>query len=333
MTKTAVISTFAGCGGSSLGYLWAGYRELLAVEWDDHAVETLKVNFPELKVHHGDICDLSIEQCLALAGIQPGELDVLDGSPPCQGFSLAGTRNYGDTRNRLFEEYVRLLAGLRPKVFVMENVAGMIKGKMRAAFREILLTLKSAGYQVRCCLMNAMHYGVAQSRERLIFIGVCNDLTPAPSHPKPMTRPLSIRSAIGDLGDTPDPARDHVWIDESPAGRNTKTWQLARRAKQGKKYAGQQRRYEWNKPAGTLTKPAHEAQAMPPYLRSVGCHPLYTRTFSLLEYKRLASFPDDFKFPGDWKWGFYRIGNCVPPLMMKAIAQHVRSEMLERIEA
>jgi DNA (cytosine-5)-methyltransferase 1 len=171
-----VISLFAGCGGSSLGYSMAGYRELLAVEWDEHAVETFRLNFPGVPVWQGDIADLSVEECLRIAGLEPGELDVLDGSPPCQGFSTAGRRKMEDGRNQLFREYVRLLRGLRPKVLVMENVSGMVKGKMKLIFVEILRELKASGYTVSARLMNAMYYGVPQSRERMIFIGVRTDL-------------------------------------------------------------------------------------------------------------------------------------------------------------
>jgi DNA (cytosine-5)-methyltransferase 1 len=167
-----VVSLFAGCGGSSLGYSMAGYRELLAVEWDDHAVETFKANFPEVPVYHGDIAKLSVDECLRLADIRPGELDVLDGSPPCQGFSTAGKRKMDDGRNQLFREYVRLLRGLQPKVLVMENVSGMVKGKMKLIFVEILQELKASGYHVSARLMNAMYYDVPQSRQRMIFIGV-----------------------------------------------------------------------------------------------------------------------------------------------------------------
>jgi DNA (cytosine-5)-methyltransferase 1 len=171
-----VISLFAGCGGSSLGYSMAGFRELLAVEWDDHAVETFKLNFPGVPVWQGDIADLSVEECLRITGLEPGELDVLDGSPPCQGFSTAGKRKMDDGRNQLFREYVRLLRGLRPKVLVMENVSGMVKGRMKLIFAETLRELKASGYRVSAKLMNAMYFGVPQSRERLIFIGVREDL-------------------------------------------------------------------------------------------------------------------------------------------------------------
>lgn len=120
-----VISTFAGAGGSSLGYSMAGFRELLAVEWDDNAIETFRINFHDVPIYHGDITKLSVEQVLRMTGLQSGELDILDGSPPCQGFSTAGKRQLDDPRNQLFREYVRILRGLRPKVFIMENVSGM----------------------------------------------------------------------------------------------------------------------------------------------------------------------------------------------------------------
>ena len=171
-----VVSTFTGAGGSSLGYSMAGYRELLAVEWNGHAVETFRLNFPDVPVYHGDIAQLSANDCLRLAGIAAGELDVLEGSPPCQGFSTAGKRVLDDPRNQLFREYVRLLRGLQPRVFVMENVSGMVKGKMKLVFADALRELKAGGYVVSARLLNAKYFNVPQSRERLIFIGVREDI-------------------------------------------------------------------------------------------------------------------------------------------------------------
>ena len=191
-----VVSLFAGCGGSSLGYSMAGYRELLAVEWDDNAVETFRLNFPDVPVYHGDIAKLSVEECLRLAGIQTGELDVLDGSPPCQGFSTAGKRNLDDERNQLFREYVRLLRGLQPRAFIMENVSGMVKGKMKLVFAEAMRELKASGYKVSARLLNAMYFNVPQSRQRMIFVGVREDLGREPSHPKAEAMPIVLRDAL-----------------------------------------------------------------------------------------------------------------------------------------
>lgn len=188
-----VISTFAGCGGSSLGYSMAGYRELLAVEWDNHAVECFKRNFPDVPVYHGDIAKLSVADVLARTGVAVGELDVFDGSPPCQGFSTMGKRQLDDDRNQLFREFVRLLRGLQPKVFVMENVSGMVKGKMKLLFAEILKELKASGYQVSARLLNAKYFNVPQSRQRMIFVGVRNDLGIAPSHPRAQKKVIKVQ--------------------------------------------------------------------------------------------------------------------------------------------
>ena len=181
--KPTVISTFAGCGGSSLGYKWAGFKELLAVEWDDNAVETFKLNFPDVPVWKRDIHKVTGKEILEFTGLKPGELDVLDGSPPCQGFSTAGKRNVNDDRNDLSYEYIRLINELQPKVFVMENVSGMVKGPMKGRFKEIMRALKDTGYNVKCKLMNTMYYEVPQSRQRLIWIGV-KDGEPAYPEPK-----------------------------------------------------------------------------------------------------------------------------------------------------
>lgn len=197
MIAPTVISTFAGCGGSSLGYKLAGFHELLAVEWDRNAVDTFRLNFPGVPVYHGDIAKLTGAECMKLAGIGPGELDVFDGSPPCQGFSTAGKRKFDDPRNSLFREYARLLKELQPRVFVMENVTGMVKGAMKQAYLTIIAELRACGYRARGEVLNAMYYNVPQSRERVIIIGVRNDLGIEPSHPKPQTRPVTVREAIG----------------------------------------------------------------------------------------------------------------------------------------
>ena len=180
--KPTVISTFAGCGGSSLGYQLAGFQELLAVEWDNNAVETFRTNFPDVPVYHGDICKLPSDECMRLAGVKPGELDVLDGSPPCQGVSTSGKRKVDDPRNSLFKEFARLLNDLQPKVCVMENVTGMIKGYMKQAYLQVVKALRECGYRVRGEVMNAMYFEVPQNRERVIIIGTRNDLGTEPSH-------------------------------------------------------------------------------------------------------------------------------------------------------
>ena len=193
-----IVSLFAGCGGSSLGYKQAGYDVRLAVEWDTGAADVYRRNFPETNVFEGDIADLTAEEALRITALEPGELDVLDGSPPCQGFSMAGKRKFSDTRNRLFEEYVRMVEVFRPKTLVMENVSGLRKGKMKLIFAEMTKALKDTGYKVSCRELNAWWYGVPQDRRRLIWVGVREDLAALPGHPEPtVTVPVSAGRALG----------------------------------------------------------------------------------------------------------------------------------------
>ena len=305
-----VISTFAGCGGSSLGYKLAGFRELLAVEWDNNAVETFRLNFPEVPVYHGDIAKLTGAECMRLAGVGVGELDVFDGSPPCQGFSTAGKRKFDDPRNSLFREYARLLKELQPRVFVMENVTGMVKGCMKQAYLTIIKTLRDCGYRARGEVLNAMYYNVPQSRERVIIIGVRNDLGIEPSHPKPQTRPVKICEAFAGIsgrGDAPEMSEHYH-----------KSWA---KAKPGECVGSRQdtEKLDLRKPSKTLTKSEGYGGSY---------HPTESRPLSTLERKRIGSFPDDFKFT-DWKNAVLRIGNSVPPNLMRAIAEHVKKEILK----
>lgn len=315
-----VVSTFAGCGGSSLGYSMAGYRELLAVEWDDHAVETFKANFPDVPVFHGDIGVLSVEDALKQIGLEPGQLDVFDGSPPCQGFSTAGHRIIDDDRNQLFREYVRLIRGLKPRVIVMENVSGMVKGAHREIQGEILDELRAAGYNVSCKLLAAHLLHVPQKRQRLIFIGTREDLSIPPSHPKPLSAPVNCSKAFAGL--SPDDSK-------TLQGQGLYLWQ---RTKPGNSFSKEHPKGHWfnsaklspRKPAPTMTKMC-SPKAMGLF------HWESPRILNIAEAKRISSFPDEFQFEGKFVDQWARMGNSVPPLMMKAVADHIRNEILDKI--
>lgn len=320
-----VISTFAGCGGSSLGYKWAGFRELLAIEWETNAVETFKLNFPEVPVWQRDIKTVTAREIFDFTGIKKGELDVFDGSPPCQGFSTAGKRKVNDSRNDLFKEYSRLIKELQPKVFIMENVSGMIKGKMRGKFLEILSELKSCGYNVKCKLMNAMWYDVPQSRERLFFIGVRNDLNVEPSFPEPSNKVTNSNIVKGSPTDG---------LNGKFLLLTGKTSELIKELKQGERLSDVYERknkgkhayfafgrLDLNKPARTIIK------------NSAGLiHWFENRTLTIGEYKRIASFPDEYKFIGTFSDALQRIGNAVMPKMMYHIAKHIKDNCLSTME-
>jgi DNA (cytosine-5)-methyltransferase 1 len=308
-----VISTFAGCGGSSLGYSMAGFRELLAVEWDDNAVETFKLNFPGVPVYHGDIAKLSVEECLQLTGLQPGELDIFDGSPPCQGFSTAGKRQLDDDRNQLFREYVRLLRGLRPKVFVMENVSGMVKGKMKLIFAEVMRELKASGYRVKCQLMNAMYFNVPQSRQRLIFIGVRDDIEIEPSHPK-----AERRQTIITLSGTRK--NKHLLSEHE---KQTSIKHKIRHKAKGNGFGYVELKH--SECAPTWPKTLMRSSSCPRFICGNN-HWLPSEQ----ELNTIGSYPLQYKFSGSYKQQWQCIGNSVPPLFMRSIARHIRAVILDK---
>ena len=322
-----VISTFSGCGGSSRGYSMAGYREVLAVEWDDNAVATFRLNFPEVPVYHGDIAKLSVGECLRLAGISVGELDVLDGSPPCQGFSTAGKRNLDDERNQLFREFVRLLRGLQPRVFIMENVSGMVKGKMKLVFAEAMRELKASGYRVSARLMNAMYFNVPQSRQRMIFVGVREDVGREPSHPKAEAMPVTVREAWRGIALTSEElAIPTQWA-------NNPNWAVSGYIPQIKAGYGCDNVHP--KRAGYNLVRLRLDTASPTVPKTCNgslfaglLPPVGDRYTTIPELKRLGSFPGQFQFVGGFGEQWARIGNSVPPLFMRAIAGHVRREIL-----
>ncbi len=317
-----VISTFAGAGGSSLGYSMAGFKELLAVECDRNAIANFKLNFPDVPVYQGDIADLSVREMLKLSALSPGELDLLDGSPPCQGFSTTGKRDFNDPRNYLFREYVRLLRGLKPKVLLMENVSGLVKGQMKLIFQEILEQLKESGYRVASQLLNAKYYGVPQSRERMIIIGVRNDLELMPTHPLPQTAPpLTVADAWQDLA---DPGMYKVMGGKLaaivPLIRPGEGADDVHRRRGEKPNDFSLIRLHFNKPSNTIVK------SIRPCLSGL-LHPAEDRFLGINELKRLNSLPDEFQLVGRYEEQWARVGNSVPPLFMRAIARHIRAQI------
>lgn len=206
-----VASLFSGCGGSSLGYRIAGYKIVWANEFIPAARETYLANFPDTPVDPRDIREIKAGDILAATGLEAGELDILDGSPPCASFSTAGKRQehwgkikrYSDTEQRtddLFFEYIRLLRELQPRRFIAENVSGLVKGVGKGVFLEVLADLKAAGYRVNVRLLDAQWLGVPQARQRIFFVGVRNDVESQPGFPAPLPYRYSVRDALPWIG-------------------------------------------------------------------------------------------------------------------------------------
>lgn len=202
-----VISTFTGAGGSCYGFSMAGFTPIWASEFIPAARETYLANFPDVLVCSKDIRDIQPEEILKTCKIDIGEIDIVEGSPPCASFSLAGNLNaswgkvkrYSETEQRtddLFYEYARIVKGLQPRVFIAENVSGLVRGVSKGYFKDILKELKNCGYNIVAKLLDAQWLGVPQQRQRIIFIGTRIDLDIRPVFPSPLPFRYVVKDAL-----------------------------------------------------------------------------------------------------------------------------------------
>lgn len=204
LTGLTVVSTFSGCGGSCLGYRMAGYKVVWANEFIPEAQNTYRANHPETFLDCSDIRNVTVEKIRSVIG--DVDVDLFDGSPPCASFSTAGktakgwgkVRKYSDSEQRtddLFEQYIRVLKDLKPRSFVAENVAGMVKGVSKGFFLRYYRKFQDLPYNVEARLIDAQYLGVPQRRNRLIFVGVRKDVG-KPAWPVPLDYRYSVRDAI-----------------------------------------------------------------------------------------------------------------------------------------
>lgn len=359
-------STFAGCGGSSLGYRMAGYRVLWASEFEPHAAATYKANAsPWTVVDTRDLRTLSPKDVMTeCGGIGPGELDVLDGSPPCQSFSTSGKREKGWGRvtehadgttqrsDDLFFEYARILRGVRPRAFVAENVSGLVAGKAKGYFKWILAELKDCGYDVRAKLLDASWLGVPQARIRIYFVGIRDDLGVRPSFPSPLPYRYVLRDAVpwvesvtydprGKFNvanyrrDDPLPTittvnRHHLGVRARPLPPPEDTEiDDTLRGKWKTLSEGEQHEVYFNLIRCGWDKPAPTIAAMWGRTHGVhqALHPTEARRFSIPELKRIMGFPDDFQIEGPFGDQWARLGNAVPPPMARSVAEVLRDAL------
>jgi DNA (cytosine-5)-methyltransferase 1 len=329
------ISTFSGCGGSSLGYKMAGFRVLWASEFVPAAQEVYRLNHPDTILDIRDIRQVQPSEILSATGMQRGELDLLDGSPPCASFSTAGKREagwgkvkqYSDVKQRvddLFFEYARLLEGLQPRVFVAENVSGLVKGSAKGYFKLILQALKDCGYNVKAQVLDAQWLGVPQMRQRLIFVGVRNDLDVAPAFPKPLPYRYSVREAIGVALRTKSYAANDWTSGDDPAAAIQASGQYFVGDANGFRSAGRGIGHVY---PDVTNIPMPTIQAQRPVQLQVEPE-TEKRKFSIAELRRICAFPDDFQLTGAFAQQWERLGRAVPPVMMSHIAATIRDEIL-----
>ena len=292
-----------------MGYRMAGYKVIWANEFVPAAQKVYEANHSSSRLNREDIRMLQPEDVLSESGMKTGELDLLDGSPPCSSFSMAGKREknwgkikeYSDTQQRtddLFFEYARLLKGLQPKVFVAENVSGLVKGTAKGYFLEILSALKGCGYKVTARVLDAQWLGVPQTRQRIIFVGVRNDLPLEPVHPEPLNFRYTVADACPDI--------THF---STTTGDKDKTWVMKWR----------NANYPFCTLLQTIGGKAHWVKE-----RATGD----VRRPTIPELKALCSFPEDFILTGSFAQQWERLGRAVPPVMMSHIAKTIEEKIL-----
>lgn len=348
------IDLFCGAGGLSKGFLDAGVDIILGIDNDTAALETFEKN-------HGSAIGLSsdlskqesFDEIQKIAEATGRSIDLIIGGPPCQGFSLTGPRNFDDPRNQLYLAVFKMVAQYKPKGFLIENVPGMATLYNGQIKEEILRRFRDMGYNVECKILTAADYGVPQMRKRLVFMGVRSDIG-KPSFPKPMIDSehyVTCREAIDDLPPRTDElGREKDFYDKPPRTEYQKlmrsnsealwnhvatnhkqfvkdtialvpeggNWRdLPKGVGESRKFHEAWTRYHGDRPSKTIDT-GHRNHF----------HYEYNRVPTIRENARLQSFPDSFIFYGNRTQQNRQVGNAVPPLLGKALAE----EMIKIIE-
>ncbi len=331
------IDLFSGCGGMTLGFSWAGFTSVLASDIDENCEKTFATNFPEIPFLCGDLSDFKKDDFDN--HIKKADIDVIIGGPPCQGFSLANKRRNkvsNDPRNRLFYEFVKTIDWYSPKAFVMENVKGLLSMQSGEVIKQIIKEFESAGkfgYAVDYKILKASDYGVPQSRERVIVMGIRRDLEMKPQFPeKCIEKEVTVEEAISDLPQInagegeermkyvtkPQGAYQQLMRNNTEgvfnhiAMKHTKrvierfeairpgknlldVWETHGAVQRGNPKEKSKIKFSQNNLRLIPDKPAPTIAAS---FQSNFIHPYLNRNFTAREGARLQSFPDDFIFEG-----------------------------------
>lgn len=337
-----VLDLFCGCGGLSCGFERAGYNIVLGIDNDRQALNTFELNHKGAKSICGDITAIHRDDIDRVTGNK--KIDVIIGGPPCQGMSLSGPRKFDDPRNKLYLSYIRLVEEIKPEAFVIENVPGLVSLFGGQIKDSILRRLTALGYNVTYQILSADDYGVPQSRKRVVFVGLRDNVF---EYPNKFSYKVSCEMALSDLPPLIDElgtdkqsyisepqndyqiimrensefVRNHIAATHSekvktiismvPDGGNYKD--LPEPYRSSRNFHVAWTRFNSQKPAPTIdTGHRHHF------------HYKYNRVPTVRECARLQSFPDDFIFYGNKTQQFRQVGNAVPPLMAQAIANQLK---------
>lgn len=352
----AVLDLFAGAGGLGLGLTWAGFRIQAANEFEAVFAATYARNHPETAVVPGDVLDAAVRRklCAAAHGV-----DVVAGGPPCQGFSTVGKKDENDPRNRLFYAFLDLAGELRPRAVLFENVGGFRRMYGGRAFQALCQGLADRGYAaLHCALLNALDFGVPQSRQRTFVIAFREEIPfhfPQPTHGKSTDLfakrdYLTLADALSDL---PLVKSGEAGAHYGSAPQNA--YQKAMRKGSGRKLTEHEGPWHGAKLMAVMARvpPGGTIADVPPELRprayfantyarlwwdrpsttitrnfgapsSSRCiHPLVDRGLTTREGARLQGFPDGYRFAGSRIQKNLQIGNAVPPLLALALGREI----------
>lgn len=362
MNGWAAIDLFCGAGGLSEGFRQAGVNVLAGQDIDNTFGETFEQTHGGASFVHGPIQDITADDLLTAAGRKAGEIDVLIGGPPCQGYSVYNhQRGVDDPRAGLFKEYLRIVEAIQPRWLVMENVTGITSIAGGGIVREIQSGMRKLGYRVDMKLLKAEEYGVPQERRRVFFIATreeqCPILFPTPTHGPELEPFVTLWEAISDLPQLANGedagAQKYSKIAQNPyqavlrgdcqVVKNHSAPRLSKVNLDRMQHippGGSWRDIPFDLlPAGMkkAKRSDHTKRYGRPNKTDLACtvltkcdvhwgayiHPTQDRSFSVREAARLQSFPDFFTFSGSRTEQYVQVGNAVPPLMGKAVAESI----------
>ena len=323
-----VLELFAGAGGLAIGLEKAGIKCAALNEIDKWACQTLRENRPNWNVLEGDIKSFNFEKF-------NGEVDIVTGGFPCQAFSYAGKKlGLEDARGTLFYEFARAVKEVNPPICIGENVKGLLSHEKGETLKGMLSILDEIGYNVvPVQVLKAINYKVPQKRERIILVGVRKDIDIKYEYPKPYQTIYNLSDALkkGKLYDSNVPKSegskypDHKKevLDLVPPKGYWRNLPLdIQKEYMGKSFylgggkTGMARRIGWDEPSLTLT-------CSPAQKQTERCHPDETRPFTVREYARIQTFPDEWKFVGSVSQQYKQIGNAVPCNLGKEIGYSI----------
>lgn len=319
--KLKVLDLFCGCGGMSKGLEQSGLEIIAGIDVWKIAIESYKKNFKHLSVCE-DLSQFSPEIFDKKYNIGKNKIDIIVGGPPCQGFSIAGKRDVKDPRNSLFMNYVKYLDYFQPKMFIMENVIGILsmKNESNQKVIDIIMELLSTNYNCIICKLYASDYEVPQNRRRTIIIGIHKNLNKKPIEPSPIFTKKENRIPVST-----------ILLDKKDVENN---YYLSERAIEGifkKKEKSKQNGNGFGAQFLDLDKPSYTIPARywkDGYDALVKYNDYEIRRLTILELKRIQSFPDDFYLEGNKKEQIIQIGNAVA----SRFAYHLGKYMINTLQ-